>query len=200
MVRKVRIKKKKYSFKIGLLLITISIILPIIKKTEEIFFVKVKAKEINAFIDNTKKDNQENTNNKEYIYQAIIEIPDINLKEGLLPYDSKYNDVKYHIQLLTNTMPDIKNSNLILASHSGTSKVAYFNDLDKLSLNSPIIIYYQGYKYTYTLDNYYSVLKNGSVNIIRNKYKNTITLITCSNNDDTKQIVYIGYLKDKTTY
>ena len=100
----------------------------------------------------------------------------------------------------TSNMPDIINSNLILASHNGNSNVSFFKDLEKLNTDSLIYIYYNGYKYIYKINNYYIVDKTGKVNIKRNKNKNTITLITCKNNTDTKQIVYIGYMINKEIY
>ena len=96
--------------------------------------------------------------------------------------------------------PDNPNSNLILASHNGTSNVSFFKDLEKIDIGSKVYIYYQGYKYIYEISNYYTVKKTGKVNVIRDITKTTITLITCKNNTDDEQIVYIGYLINKETY
>ncbi|MBE6150521.1 MAG: sortase [Firmicutes bacterium] len=134
-------------------------------------------------------------------YVAILEIPSINLKRGLVDYNSKYNDVKYNVQTIKkSTMPDVINGNLILASHNGTSKVSFFRNLSKLKDESLIYVYYNGYKYIYEYSHSYDVDKTGKIEIIRDVNKSTITLITCKTNDKKKQVVYIGYLIDKVKY
>ena len=97
-------------------------------------------------------------------------------------------------------MPNISNSNLILAAHNGNSEVSFFKDLERLNLNDDVYIYHNGNKYHYKIANNYIVKKTGKVNIIRDKTRTTITLITCKNNSDTEQVVYIGYLISKETY
>ena len=82
----------------------------------------------------------------------ILEIPKISIKRNIYYQDSKYNSVEYNIQILKDSdMPDIKNGNVIFASHNGNSKVSFFKKLYKLSLNDEIILYYDGYKYIYKM-------------------------------------------------
>ena len=90
-------------------------------------------------------------------------------------------------------MPDIKNSNLILAAHSGNSNVSSFKDLNKLEINDNIYIEYNNKEYQYKIVNYYTVEKTGLIDIIRNKNKTTLTLITCIENTN-KQLVIISEL------
>ena len=136
-----------------------------------------------------------------YNYIAVLEIPSIKLKRGLVDYKSKYNNVKYNIQIIEHSqMPDIENSNLILAGHNGTSNVSFFNDLDKLKEDSLVYVYYNNIKYIYKINNNYEVKKDGKAEIIRNRNKNTITLITCKKDSEDKQLVYVGYLVDKVEY
>ena len=136
-----------------------------------------------------------------YNYIAVLEIPSIKLKRGLVDYKSKYNNVKYNIQIIEHSqMPDIENSNLILAGHNGTSNVSFFNDLDKLKEDSLVYVYYNNIKYIYKINNNYEVKKDGKAEIIRNRNKTTITLITCKKDSKDKQLVYIGYLVDKVEY
>ena len=136
-----------------------------------------------------------------YNYIAVLEIPSIKLKRGLVDYKSKYNNVKYNIQIIEHSqMPDIENSNLILAGHNGTSNVSFFNDLDKLKEDSLVYVYYNNIKYIYKINNNYEVKKDGKVEIIRNRNKTTITLITCKKDSKDKQLVYIGYLVEKVEY
>ncbi len=138
---------------------------------------------------------------EDYNYVAVLEIESINLKRGLVNPNSKYNNVNYNIQIMeTSNMPDVENSNLILAGHNGSSYVSFFKNLYKMSEGDLINIYYQGYKYVYQFSNSYEVDKTGIVSIIRDKNKNAITLITCKKNSKDKQLVFIGYLIDKVEY
>ena len=89
-------------------------------------------------------------------------------------------------------MPNQK-GNLILASHSGNTDIAYFKHLDRLNINDIAFIYYKSIKYKYIITNIYEVEKTGYVDIKRNKNKQTLTLITCKKNTN-KQTVFIGYL------
>lgn len=221
MVKKERSKRLLFSI-IGILLILLSVCLLIIdyvSLNKEYINESVK---INNFINTTSilekevvEEVKEEINSSEVIkdekivesittdvnYMAILEIPSINLKRGLVDYESKYNDVKYNVQIIEkSTMPDVINGNLILASHNGTSKVSFFRNLSKLKDDSLIYVYYNGYKYIYEYSHSYDVDKVGKVEIVRDINKSTITLITCKTNDKKKQVVYIGYLIDKVKY
>lgn len=137
----------------------------------------------------------------DYNYIAVLEIESINLKRGLVNPDSKYNNVNYNIQIMdTSNMPNVENSYLILAGHNGTSSVSFFKYLYKMNEGDLINVYYQGYKYVYQYSNSYEVDKTGIVSIVREKNKNSITLITCKKNSKDKQLVFIGYLIDKVEY
>ena len=76
----------------------------------------------------------------------------------------------------------------------------YFNQLHKLNENDLAYIYYQGTKYIYSVDKIYDVKKDGNVEVIRNKNKNTLTLITCKRNTQDRQLVVIFYLREKQKY
>ena len=92
-------------------------------------------------------------------------------------------------------MPNIDKGNLILASHSGNSKISYFKNLNKLKINDDVIIYYQGNDYIYKVKNIYEIEKTGKAIILKNNEKKTLTLITCKHNTN-KQIVIICELDD----
>lgn len=131
-------------------------------------------------------------------YFGYIEIPKINLKQGLVPLDSKDNNVNKNIQTIyPSDMPDKENGNLILAAHSGTSSISYFKHLYQLNTNDEFYIIYKNTKYIYNIVSIYTVPKNGQVEIRRNQNKTVTTLITCTKNDDTTQSVYIGELSRK---
>jgi LPXTG-site transpeptidase (sortase) family protein len=134
-------------------------------------------------------------------YDAILSIPKINLKKGLYQKEDTRNNIDSNIAFheLSN-YPDEDNGNVILMAHSGEGKTALFNDLDKLDTDSLIELYYQKTKYIYKIDDYYTIDKTGLASIKRDINKKTITLITCSQSDKTKQLVYIGYLIDEVKY
>lgn len=127
--------------------------------------------------------------NKNYV--AVIKIPKIGLEKGLCEKGSSCNNVNKNIQILKeSTYPDIANGNFILAGHSGNGRVSYFKNLNKLAQDDEISIFYQGKEYKYKVVNMYDIEKTGTANIIRNKEKTTLTLITCRHNTN-KQIVVI---------
>ena len=205
-----RRKENKIVILIGLLLITSSImffVYDIYKNTKkevqevkmvENFFEEEPQEEVKEEV---KEEETNNSSSPSYNYIAILEIPSINLKRGIVDFNSKYNNVKYNIQIIEHSqMPNVDNSNLILAGHNGTSSVSFFKDLYKLKEDSLIYLYYDGYKYIYKLNNYYDTDKDGKVEIIRNRYKTTITLITCKKGTKDKQTVFIGYLVDKVEF
>lgn len=145
---------------------------------------------------------EENTskNGQSINYSMVLEIPKINLKKGLYDKNSKYNSVKYNIQILKESdMPNVVNGNLILASHRGNSSISYFNNLYKLSNGNQVYVYYNNVKYIYEITNMYEVEKTGTITIHRNRDETVIVLITCKKNEN-KQLVFIGNLVDKEDY
>lgn len=208
-----RRKENKIILLIGVFLIIFSIFLISLdiykstkKEVEEVkmvddFFIKEEHSEENIPQEQPKEEDNKKSSSPSYNYIAILEIPSIDLKRGLVDYNSRYNNVKYNIQIIEHSqMPNVENSNLILAGHNGTSGVSFFRNLYKLKEDSIIYIYYDGIKYIYKLNNSYDTSKDGKVEIVRNRYKNTITLITCKRGTKDKQTVFIGYLVDKVDY
>ena len=133
-------------------------------------------------------------------YMMVLEIPRIKLKKGIYKMNSKYNHVKYGIEILKqSSMPYLEKSNLILASHSGNSKVSYFNNLYKLSNDDIVYIYYEKIKYIYKIVNIYEIIKGSKVYIYNDNSISMITLITCKKNEN-KQLIFIGNLIRKEKY
>ena len=129
-------------------------------------------------------------------YIGMLKIPKIKLEKGFLEKDNPKNNVNKNIQILADSnYPDKDKGNVIIASHSGNSKVSFFKNLDKLELNDKASILYKGKEYKYKLVNSYDVEKTGKVAIYRNKEVNTLTLITCRKNTN-KQIVLIFELEE----
>ncbi len=169
--------------------------------------------EVEKRIEETESDEQNNNSpssdnpeepskpSTKYNYIGMLEIPKINLKRGFVDIDSKYNSINYNIAIIKgSTFPDEENNNLILASHSGNCSICFFNKLYKVSLNDVAYIYYKQIKYEYKVVDIYEVDKTGTVAIYRNPNKQTLTLITCTKNSNTKQTVYILELNNKESY
>ena len=139
----------------------------------------------------------EDSSYTKYDYIAILKIPKISLEKGLVSPNSKFNNINYNIEFLDDSsLPDEKNGNVILAAHSGNSRISYFKNLHKLSINDAISIDYNGKNYKYKVTNIYEVEKTGKIEIKRNN-KTTLTLITCKDNSN-KQIVIICELNEES--
>lgn len=149
----------------------------------------------NEFIEVEKKEIKKNY----YDYIAVLEIPKINVKKGL-SNEKYYNNVNRNVEILKQSnMPNISKGNFILAGHSGSGRVSYFRNLDKLIIGDVSYIYYGGIKYTYKVTNIYDIEKNGTATIKRDLSKTTLTLITCRHNTN-KQIVVISELVNQENY
>ena len=134
-------------------------------------------------------------------YLGFLEIDKISLRQGFLSKDSRYNNVNYHIQVLTpSDYPDVIGGNFIIAGHSGSGSIAYFRNLYKLVLGDTAKVYYNGKLYHYKIVNIYKEAKDGAVNIYRDQEKNTLTLITCTKNDKKTQTIYILELTGVESY
>ena len=181
----------------GLLLLAYVISIPILNSKKESdalsnFYIQEEKKNDTNQVQN----NKENQMTRSLEYIAVLKIPKIKLEKGLVAKDSKYNNIDYGIKILKESdSPDVINGNVILASHSGTADISYFNNLDKLKINDEVLILYNGKTYQYKIVNIYDIDKTGKAKINRNNNKSTITLITCRNGTN-KQIVLIGELQN----
>ena len=138
---------------------------------------------------------EENTNYTYEEYLGIIDINKINLYKGFYNKDSNLNNVKFNLYVLPESnYPDVDGGNLIIAGHSGNYNNSYFANLYMLETNDDIIIRYNNKKYIYRIDKIYNEEKTGRVRILRNKNNTTLTLITCTKDDNYHQTIYIAYL------
>ena len=169
---------------------------------------------INVFYNTNESNKTESTENVEekqpeeeiknntkttYDYIGYLEIPKINLKKGFVKKESSANNVEKNIYIVDKSdYPDKEKGNFIIAGHSGTGWKAFFNDLYKLKKDNVIYVTYGNKKYTYKIDNIYTQKKTGTIAIYRDYSKTTLTLVTCTNNDNTTQTVYIAYLEKVT--
>ena len=153
-------------------------------------------------IENNEEDSQDTSYNNvienKSIYIGYLSIPDINLKKGFTEINSKYNTVSRNIEILSSyDYPDKENGNVIFAAHSGNSSVSYFNKLHLIGVGTYVYIDYEGINYTYEIKDIYEVEKTGTAEIKRRKGVSTITLITCTKNNNDTQTIYIGELINK---
>ena len=142
---------------------------------------------------------ENNTQEPEYYeidyskYLGVLEIPKIGLKRGFYNVGSRYNNINYNVTMVDGSdLPDVINGNLILMAHSGDSYISYFAYLYKLTIGDVVYVTYAGNQYTYQIVNIYEVEKNGIVRLIRNHDKTTLTMITCTKDNDYAQTVYIA--------
>lgn len=120
-----------------------------------------------------------------YKYVGRIKIPKINLNKGFLKRGQSGNNVDQNVTVLKGSrFPDKKNSNLILASHSGSGWNAYFNNIDRLKKGSIAYIEYGGKTYEYQMIKKYKDKKrDGKVTIYNYGEGKYLTLITCKKPD-----------------
>lgn len=136
--------------------------------------------------------------NNNYIYEeylGVLDIPKINFYKGFYSKTSSLNNVQFNLFVLKESdYPDVVNGNLIIAGHSGNYSNSYFNDLYKLSIDDTGTVHYQGKDYIYKITKIYNEKKTGTVRILRNRNKTSLTLITCTNGDNYHQTIYIAEL------
>ncbi len=151
--------------------------------------------------ENPEEESSSSTVNTDYAYEkyiGIIEINKINLYKGFYAKDSNLNNVKFNLYVLPeSSYPDVEKGNLIIAGHSGNYNNSYFANLYKLSVDDTINIYYNNIKYIYKIYKIYDEEKTGTVRILRDREKTSLTLITCTKDDDYHQTVYIAELIEK---
>lgn len=206
-------KKNKYQIAAGVILVisgTLVFLTDYIKEKRDVVFSEMNLvlssfNNEDSIIENTENIDDNNNDIEEdvketttYTYEdyfGVIDIPKIGLYKGFYNKNSSLNNVKFNLYLLPESNnPDVKGGNLIIAGHSGNYNNSYFGNLYKLEINDTIIIHYNNLKYVYKIDNIYNEEKNGTVRIFRNSNKTTLTLITCTKDDDYHQTIYISYL------
>ena len=152
----------------------------------------------NQITESTEGEQEAETESDTYTddYIGYLIIPKINLQKGFVDRRSTENDVEKNIMIVEGSnYPDVERGNFIIAGHSGTGWKAFFNDLYQLTTGDVAYVTYKGKRYTYTITNIYTQQKTGKIAIYRNYDKTTLTLVTCTNNDDTTQTVYIAELQ-----
>lgn len=150
----------------------------------------------NITSDESEEPKEEKNDNYTYEeYLGIVDISKIGLYKGFYNKNSNLNNVKFNLYVLPESnYPDTESGNLIIAGHSGNYNNSYFANLYLLELGDTINIHYNNKNYIYKIDKIYNEEKTGRVRILRNKSKTTLTLITCTKDDNYHQTIYIAYL------
>ena len=91
--------------------------------------------------------------------------------------------------------PNIINSNTVIGAHSGSSTYAYFNEISLLEYGDIITITYEYKIYNYMVIEIKEVYDN-EIEILENKNKSILTLLTCKINDNTKRVVVVASLEN----
>ena len=140
-----------------------------------------------------KKEEKKEQYYEEYI--GVLEISKINFYKGFYNKNSGLNNVDYNLYVLPeSSYPDVVNGNLMIAGHLGNYNNSYFDNLYKLNVGDTAKVTYKGKKYTYKITDIYYEKKTGTVRILRDKNKTTLTLITCTKDDEAHQTIYIAEL------
>ena len=139
------------------------------------------------FLNKSTETNQIKKNNNEKIGELIIN--KINLKQDLYKIESKKNNIEENVTVMKESnYPNISNGILILAAHSGTGKIAYFEELDNLELKDNITIIYKNKKYIYQITKIWEQKKNGYIKI-KKENKKQLILTTCSPKKKNTQLI-----------
>ena len=139
------------------------------------------------FLNKSTETNQIKKNNNEKIGELIIN--KINLKQDLYKIESKKNNIEENVAVMKESnYPNISNGILILAAHSGTGKIAYFEELDNLELKDNITIIYKNKKYIYQITKIWEQEKNGYIKI-KKENKKQLILTTCSPKKKNTQLI-----------
>lgn len=204
----------KYQVAAGVILVvggTLVLLTDYIKEKREVVFsemnlalstisndtVVVEEENVSTEEELEKEEEEENSYTYED-YLGIVDIPKIGLYKGFYDKNSNLNNVKFNLYVLPESnYPDTLKGNLIIAGHSGNYNNSYFANLYKLEVNDEIIIHYDVSKYIYKISKIYNEKKTGTVRILRDKEKTTLTLITCTKDDNEHQTIYIAELIGK---
>ncbi len=204
-----RIKTKTINNKLKfilLILITVIISVVVYDKIDTSIKDKKEEEKISSFFDlqkeiqdtiKTPENMERNSNNENFI--GILDIPKINLQRGFYSLESSKNTVDIGLEVIKGSqMPDVENSELVIAGHSGNGYLAFFKELDKIEKGNLIYITYQGYKYTYKLKSTTITDKNGEIEIEKEEDSQTLILTTCNpENRDKEQLTLISILINK---
>ena len=189
-------KSNKSRVILGSLLILLGIALPVSKylylnyldnKNNESIETFFETEEQETIVEDSNTDQEEvKTNNNSYNYIAVLEVPSISLKRGLVDKNSNANNVSKNIQILNESdMPDVKNGTM---------------HLDKVKIDDLVYIYYNHIKYTYKVTKMYEEVKDGNISVYKDKSKTNLILTTCNPTHKGYQLIVVSELINQENY
>jgi len=133
-------------------------------------------------------------------YTAVLEIPSIDLKRGVVNNTSNFKSINYAISVDNSSKYPNEFGNFILYAHSGNSSIGFFTKLVNVNIDDDVYVYYNGIKYHYSIFDKYDIEKTGKAEVITSNNEKYITLITCNQKRKGYQIVLIGKYVDEINY
>lgn len=150
--------------------------------------IETKVETINQELIETYYEEEKSSANEE-TYLGILEIPSIHLKRGFFAKTSPLNNVDENIELISSCNPN-DDCDLVLASHSGSSPISFFKNLDQLHIHDKSTLDYNHKIYTYYLSKIENTLKDGSISLEKTNH-NRLILTTCDKQNNSIQKIYI---------
>ena len=169
------------------------------KQNIKAYITSTSVEEVSKPLDVATKTKKQDTKRK-IDYVAVLEIPKINLKEGLVNSTKKFESVNYAVSIDKNSKFPNEKGNFILYAHSGNSSVSFFKYLHKVDIEDAIYVYYYGIRYEYYIVDKYDIKKTGTAEVLTSNENNYITLITCNQKRKGYQTVIVGKLISQTFY
>ena len=116
-----------------------------------------------------------------------LDIPRIKLRRSVYNIGSKNNNVDYNIEILDSSI--MENDLFFIASHSGSSRASYFDDLIYLEVGDLIRLKNNDSLMIYVVKDMYYIDKSGYFNVSYNINGKELFLITCSLDYINKQLI-----------
>lgn len=135
------------------------------------------------------------TENQKTDQIGTLSIPNIALEQPLYQKESKQNSIDKNVTFLKeSTYPNEGKDRVILCAHSGTGKIAFFQELDHLQKNDSIYLTYQDETLTYIVDSIKVTSKDGTISIPQQKH--ILVLTTCMPHQPGYQLTIIANKKE----
>lgn len=122
-------------------------------------------------------------------YYGYLIIPSLNMTYGFYDIHNDLNNVDKNVTLINS---NIENT-YVLAAHSGSGNLAYFNDLKYLKKYDELYLKFKDKILKYEIINIKSEKKNGKIKI-KNK-ENQLILTTCDQIKKGNQLIIEANLK-----
>lgn len=122
-------------------------------------------------------------------YYGYLIIPSLNITYGFYDIHNEFNNVDRNVTLINS---NIENT-YVLAAHSGSGNLAYFNDLKYLKKYDELYLKFKDKILKYEIINIKSEKKNGKIKI-KNK-ENQLILTTCDQIKKGNQLIIEANLK-----